>query len=229
MLLASLPRHLAVVLPPRRLIGLASLLLASAAALPAQTVLIDTDHEGVADSRPISAAGSTYFGQQFVTAADISSLQGVGGATSFSLVVTLSTASAYVPLVQIVNDDGNRPGSTVLATFSYSGGAIDTASTATYTVSGTATLSASTTYWLTYGASSGSATMPRGDDGFYDGPWTTYVAYTSDGSGMTDTEGYPLVVLTGQAVAVPEPSTYALLAGAAGLGVVLLARRARRA
>jgi hypothetical protein len=209
---------------------LVTLIFSLVASLARAQAVIDTAGKSRVDDRQVDAGLNTFFGQRFTTSADISSLQGAGGMTSLSVSVIIQSATAYVPRVEIRNESADLPGATVLSTFSYGGGAITAASPATYLFTGNVALNGGTSYWLTFSAVSGTAYLPRGDDGFYDGAWTNYVVYVSGGApgSMETGEGYALMTMTASATAVPEPATYALGAGLFSIGLAVYRRRKAR-
>ncbi len=137
--------------------------------------------------------------------------------------------------VTVYGNDSGKPGS-VLGTLS--GNASPTATFAgqqeTYTASGV-TLNANTTYWVSWGFSS-----PNDDGATYigtpmqdtsaTGQWSLGVTrvsfdFGSSWAGFAATEFPAQISIQASAIAVPEPGTYAAIAGAAALGLAAWRRR----
>jgi hypothetical protein len=128
---------------------------------------------------------------------------------------------------QIFSDNGGVPGSLL------SGGSLvgppNPSSLATYMPSAALAFSPNTTYWLVTGATAGDATINTTSNPAESGPWQLgNTAYSSIGGGAWGTGGSSVLFfsVTASASAIPEPSTYAAIAGATMLGFVIWRRRA---
>jgi hypothetical protein len=130
--------------------------------------------------------------------------------------------------VRLMTDSGSNTPGTLLGTLS---GPVSPSGTSTflYTASGL-TLNANTSYWVTMGFTSGagSYTVPLTNTlAGATGPWTLN-GNVSDFSGSWIAGGMGganNLLLSVQASAIPEPSTYALLFGAGVLGLAAWRRR----
>lgn len=149
-----------------------------------------------------------------------------------SLSIT-NTSGAWTPLVHIVADEAGTPGTTVLGTLSSDGGVLPNGSSGMFSFSGSVSLAASTSYWVTVDANDAVQVYVSYQNGGSDGvgTWLTTADYNSAGNfdgtwyglgGLGD----PLkMTIYASASPIPEPATYAALAGLGALGLALWRRR----
>ncbi|MCF7688951.1 MAG: PEP-CTERM sorting domain-containing protein [Cephaloticoccus sp.] len=198
-------------------------LIFSPIALSAQTILVSNLGEA-SNSGPISSISpSEWFANSFTTGSEQVTL------SSVTLALHSGTTATGFSL-QLYSDNAGNPGSsleTLAGTSSPTGGG-----NFTYTSSGTSLLNG-TTYWLVtsstvgnvrpYGTASHSET---GEPGWLIGD----TFYYTNNSGATWTAGaigafFDPLRFSVATAAVPEPSTYAVIAGALVFGCVVLRRR----
>ena len=158
-----------------------------------------------------------------------------GATASFLNSITIKTAVGTGTgfSLALYSDNASLPG-TLIETLS---GSVSptTASAFTYTASGLTTLNANTTYfWVAAGSVSGdNFVLQFTADATQSSPaaWTISDNFASsyDGTNWTPRSGGNTPQFAINATAVPEPSTYAAIAGVAALGFVAYRRRQARA
>jgi hypothetical protein len=158
----------------------------------------------------------------------------LGGSTDYnvtSVALGLGSAGSPAPLVRIFSDISGAPGS-ALATFSLSGGPV--AALNIYNFTGSFTAAKNTSYWVVLSNTNSASqesyewysnddfTSPTGQNG----SGISYLGTKESDNGGAWQSTLPSLSIGVTAEAVPEPSTYALLAlAAAGLGAHVLRRR----
>lgn len=170
----------------------------------------------------ITRAQNQFIGQAFTT----------GTGAGFHLDhVTLGFGSGTGPMNFSVtlraNTGGNLPGE-VLATLS--GPTTVSSGLLNYSAEGV-TLDPETMYWVTWGFTSGTGNfLTNTGSGVTEGAWTLYNRYAvsfNDTTWFESSQGYYMQFAVA-ATAIPEPSTYAALAGLAALGLALWRRQKTR-
>lgn len=138
------------------------------------------------------------------------------------------------PAVQLFTNGSNEPGS-LIATLSGPVGGQPVTSKSLYTFSGTVTLSPNTDYWIVLSDTSAASTQ-SGYEWYADDAFTTPAEKNSSGITYLGTKAQaftngawtntvPSLSLEVNAVAVPEPPTYALAMVAGVLGAGAAARK----
>jgi hypothetical protein len=199
-----------------------------AAAAPAQTVIVNDLVSS--SSNPVQTwNGLTMVGQSFTATAS-------GSITSFTLNLTTSNSSTtpvYSVALWSTNGQSTPKPSTLLATFVSSqhwstvySATQNPANTITFNSSGFGQnydLVSGTTYWVVISSSTGVAKAwgvsgtDIGDTATFNGSWSNVT--------LAGSLGMSLSVQS----AIPEPGTYALLAGVLALGGAIIVRRRQQA
>lgn len=196
----------------------------------AQTVMLSnlagTSYAGYANTRNESDgtlntanAGSFTTGSEATVLNSLSLLGVSGSGTDFS--------------VELYSDSGNLPG-TLLETLSGPTSPTSASTTYVYTSGGSLTLSANTTYWWvttvptgTTAANFNSNYVTNSADVAADGWSIGRYAYQTNGGAWSNGTGRSMQFSVSTS-AIPEPSTYAALFGAAALGLAAYRRRLAR-
>jgi len=168
--------------------------------------------------------------QRFTTAAS-----GPLTLSAVSLRVNSVASAAWQPVIGIYTSNGTTPGTTLVGSLTSDSGTIGlTGTLATYTFSGSVDLAASTTYWVIFSDSDHNSTVDfaiaQGSSGGT-GTWLQSGDYSAKVHSSNGTvwnppaTGFSLFMTMSAVTAVPEPATWAALAGLAALGLVLHRRR----
>lgn len=144
-----------------------------------------------------------------------------------------NTSGAWTPLVHIVADESGTPGTTLLGTLSSDSGVLPNGSSGMFSFSGSVSLAASTSYWVTFDANDAAQVYVSYQNGSSGGVGTWLTTADYDSAGYFDgiwygagSLGDPMsMTIYATASAIPEPSTYAALAGLGSLGLALWRRR----
>jgi hypothetical protein len=194
-------------------------MLAATVAASAQTVYLSS-LSSPNDGGTIYRDNTSFIGQRFTTDAS---------AASFTLnSVSLAIAGAYEIndfTVSLMTDSGSNTPGALIGTLT---GSISPTGSGTfdYTTTGI-NLVAGTSYWVTMGFTSGAGYFgsPRTTDlSGATGPWTLNGRATTF-AGNWSYYGGDNALMSITATPIPEPSTYAALAGLLALGLVVYRRR----
>ncbi|HVU38562.1 MAG TPA: choice-of-anchor R domain-containing protein [Opitutales bacterium] len=209
----------------RRFLGLALLALSISIATPARADIVAVSSITTPSSDGTQVRMGHWLADKFITGSNLNLL--TLEAIKIQFVASSGTGGYFV---DIYTDNSGVPGSLFAALTGSTNP--NTAGIFTYTPSGTVTLAASTTYWMVEGSTTSTAnyqpTYITTPNPFVKNGWTITGNYTfttnsgsSWGGGASDgPTQYSIVV-------VPEPATFAGIAGVAGLGAAGYLRRRR--
>jgi len=208
-------------------------MLATAATAHAQTVYFSASDPDSFEGQGVES--SAYVATGFVT--DASALPYTLNSVTLTMGLSSGTPSNFQ--VALYSNSSGTPGVSLATATGNSNPFVNSGkSDFTYTFSGV-TLAASTNYWIVASATGSefnsydwAGAMASGGDTSFTGPWTNAGGYDSNtgtpgswtslsGPGLSAME----ISVTATPTAVPEPATYAWLAGLTGLALVVARRR----
>lgn len=211
--------------PMRRFLGLALLALSVSIVTPARADVVVVSSITTPSSDGTQVRNSQWLADKFTTGSNLNLL--TLSAIKIQFVASGGTGGYFV---DIYTDSSGKPGSLFAALT----GSADpnTAGIFTYTPSGTVTLSASTTYWMVEGSTSSTVnfqpTYVNTPSSYTNNGYTITGIYTYSANSGSSWSGGGSDGPTQYSIAVvPEPATFAGIAGVAGLGAAGYLRRRR--